>query len=31
MILFYGGLGLTFRVLRPVALGLGLLASPASS
>lgn len=28
MILFYGGLGLTFRVLRPVALGLGLLAVP---
>lgn len=28
MILFYGGLGLTFRVLRPVALGLGLLGVP---
>ena len=28
MILFHGGLGLTFSVLRPVALGLGLLAVP---
>jgi potassium/hydrogen antiporter len=28
LILFYGGLGLSFRVLRPVALGLGLLALP---
>lgn len=28
MILFYGGLGLSFRVLRPVAVGLGLLAVP---
>jgi potassium/hydrogen antiporter len=28
MILFYGGLGLSFSVLRPVALGLGLLAVP---
>jgi len=28
MILFFGGLGLTFRVLRPVALGLGLLGVP---
>jgi potassium/hydrogen antiporter len=27
-ILFYGGLGLSFAVLRPVALGLGLLAVP---
>ena len=28
MILFYGGLGLSFAVLRPVAVGLGLLAIP---
>ncbi len=28
MILFYGGLGLSFKVLRPVAVGLGLLAVP---
>jgi cell volume regulation protein A len=28
LILFYGGLGLTFSVLRPVAVGLGLLAVP---
>jgi cell volume regulation protein A len=28
MILFYGGLGLAFSVLRPVAVGLGLLAIP---
>jgi cell volume regulation protein A len=28
LILFYGGLGLAFSVLRPVALGLGLLAVP---
>ena len=28
MILFHGGLGLSFAVLRPVALGLGLLAIP---
>jgi potassium/hydrogen antiporter len=28
MILFYGGLGLSFDVLRPVAVGLGLLAVP---
>ena len=28
MILFHGGLGLTFAVLRPVVLGLGLLAIP---
>jgi cell volume regulation protein A len=28
MILFYGGLGLSFSVLRPVAVGLGLLALP---
>ena len=28
MILFYGGLGLSFSVLRPVAVGLGLLAVP---
>jgi potassium/hydrogen antiporter len=28
MILFHGGLGLTFSVLRPVAVGLGLLAVP---
>jgi cell volume regulation protein A len=28
IILFYGGLGLSFRVLRPVAVGLGLLAVP---
>jgi cell volume regulation protein A len=28
MILFYGGLGLAFSVLRPVAVGLGLLAVP---
>jgi cell volume regulation protein A len=28
LILFYGGLGLQFRVLRQVALGLGLLAVP---
>ncbi|MGH3024764.1 MAG: cation:proton antiporter [Gaiellaceae bacterium] len=27
-ILFHGGLGLSFRVLRPVAVGLGLLAVP---
>jgi cell volume regulation protein A len=27
-ILFYGGLGLSLRVLRPVALGLGMLAVP---
>ncbi len=28
LILFYGGLGLAFSVLRPVAVGLGLLAVP---
>jgi len=28
MILFYGGLGLSLRVLRPVAVGLGLLVIP---
>ena len=28
LILFYGGLGLAFSVLRPVAVGLGLLAIP---
>jgi potassium/hydrogen antiporter len=28
LILFYGGLGLSFSVLRPVAVGLGLLAVP---
>jgi potassium/hydrogen antiporter len=28
MILFYGGLGLSLRVLQPVAVGLGLLAIP---
>ncbi len=28
LILFYGGLGLSFSVLRPVAVGLGLLAIP---
>jgi cell volume regulation protein A len=28
MILFYGGLGLSFSVLRPVAVGLGLLTVP---
>jgi cell volume regulation protein A len=28
MILFYGGLGLSLRVLRPVVVGLGLLAIP---
>jgi potassium/hydrogen antiporter len=28
LILFYGGLGLAFNVLRPVAVGLGLLAVP---
>ena len=28
MILFHGGLGLSFSVLRPVAVGLGLLAVP---
>jgi cell volume regulation protein A len=28
LILFYGGLGLSLRVLRPVAVGLGLLAVP---
>jgi cell volume regulation protein A len=28
LILFYGGLGLSFGVLRPVAVGLGLLAVP---
>ena len=28
MILFYGGLGLSFSVLKPVAVGLGLLAIP---
>jgi cell volume regulation protein A len=28
LILFYGGLGLAFSVLRPVAIGLGLLAVP---
>jgi cell volume regulation protein A len=28
IILFYGGLGLSFRVLRPVAVGLGLLSVP---
>ena len=28
LILFYGGLGLSLRVLRPVALGLGMLAVP---
>ncbi len=30
MILFHGGLGLSFGVLRPVLLGLGLLAFPES-
>jgi cell volume regulation protein A len=28
LILFYGGLGLAFSILRPVAIGLGLLAVP---
>ena len=31
MIIFYGGLGLSFAVLRPVAVGLGCSPSPACS